>query len=599
MRKTTGLQRRVLIAFLLSGAVLGLASAAAGIELTRRVLTGRRLESTINRLGWASRTLERAYLAGGVEAIEERLAEVRRSLGAEFCVVRGTAGEWEATAGDLPAGWQGTPVGDSLPAEQGDYTHVRIRGALAEFVVPIRSKGEVVGLLTVGLRLPGLMAVAREVLAEPPLLLTIPVLLCLGSGLWLTRSLSGAASVGRQLSSLCDEEHLDTDRLSTVPATDPVAIGWNRLVAAIHRLQPGSTQARVEEAIKAYQAGRSTDVLDSLPDAIAVTDSAGQIRYANPAFRHLCALDSCEIEGKQVTEVMGLTEEQMRNIDQGGQRTAGGATIEVVRTKAGMEQILRIRRLPLRSPADGASTGRVWIVRDVTQQRIAERMKMQFMMSAIHELRTPLSNIRAYAETLASLEEINIERQKEFCNIITTEAIRLGRLIDDLLNLSQLDAGGMYIERKPTDLRRLVEDVVTKMQPGAEEKQLKFTVELPEKYFPIRVDKQKLSVALVNLIGNAIKYTPPGGEVSFRVSQTEQEVTFIVADTGIGISEEDLPKIFDRFYRARDARVSEITGSGIGLALAKEIVDLHGGTISVQSKLNEGSTFVVTIPCDG
>lgn len=595
MPKEAGFRRKVVLSFALSGALVAVGCAIAGVEMTRRIINSRRLETTINRLGWATRTVEQAYVAEGEDGVAGRLLEVRRTLGARYCAVLGVDGRWQTVVGDTPASWE--PRLSGAPAS--GLRCERVSGAggtFEEIRTPLYARGNLIGELVVGLSTPDIWALTRECFAQPPLLLILPLILCLGSGIWLTRSFTGTASVAQVLGEVSGAESIDVNQLRTVPATDAVAIGWNRLVNTIHRFPSLADAGQVEQAVREYGRGRGTDVLESMQEAVAVTDTADRIRYANPAFRHLSGMEPEQLRGRTVAEVLKLPDDALQSSAPTSPQLAGAMTVEIARRLDGAEQILRVQRIPIRATRSETPTGFAWIIRDITQQKIAQQMKTQFIVSAIHELRTPLSNIRAYAETLAALDDINIDKQKEFCNIITTEAIRLGRLIDDLLNLSRMDAGAMCVDRAPTDVGRLVEDVVLKMRPGAEEKQIKFVVETPDKYFPARIDKQKIAVALVNLLGNAIKYTPPGGEVVFRVTQTEQELVFMVSDTGIGISEEDLPHIFDRFYRARDERVEKVSGSGIGLALVKEIVELHGGTISVKSRLNEGSTFIVRVP---
>jgi len=182
--------------------------------------------------------------------------------------------------------------------------------------------------------------------------------------------------------------------------------------------------------------------------------------------------------------------------------------------------------------------------------------------------------------------------------VIQSESLRLSQLVDDLLDISRMQAGAMALDCRETDLGRLVEEISQKVEGEMQDKNLEYRIELPPKYPKLSLDKGKLTAALVNMLGNAAKYTPDGGRVTFRVDVNSKQVEFAVTDSGIGISEEDLPRVFERFYRCNDDRVREITGSGLGLALTQEVARLHGGDISVESKLNEGSTFRIKIPLD-
>ena len=238
----------------------------------------------------------------------------------------------------------------------------------------------------------------------------------------------------------------------------------------------------------------------------------------------------------------------------------------------------------------------VWLVRDVTQQKLAEEMRDQFVDTATHELRTPLANIKAYAETLALADVIDIEQQKQFLNTINSEASRLARFVDDLLSVSSMELGSLSLNKQVTDLGRMLNEVLAKIRPQVDEKQLELEVVLPEKMPEPELDKDKIAAVLVNLLGNAVKYTPEGGRVTFRVNIKDQQIEISVEDSGVGIAEDEIGKVFDKFFRSNDPRVQAQTGTGLGLALAQEVVRLHGGRLTVESEINKGSTFSVTLP---
>jgi two-component system phosphate regulon sensor histidine kinase PhoR len=235
-------------------------------------------------------------------------------------------------------------------------------------------------------------------------------------------------------------------------------------------------------------------------------------------------------------------------------------------------------------------------MRDVTQQKLAEEMRDQFVDTATHELRTPLANIKAYAETLTLADVIDVEQQKQFLNTINSEATRLARFVDDLLSVSSMELGSLSLNKQVTDLNRMLNEVLAKVRPQVDEKRLAFEVVLPEKMPEPEIDKDKIATVLVNLLGNAVKYTPAGGRVTFRVNINVQQIEISVEDSGVGIAESDLRKVFDKFFRSQDPRVQEQTGTGLGLALAQEVVRLHGGRITVESEINKGSTFSVLLP---
>jgi two-component system phosphate regulon sensor histidine kinase PhoR len=269
---------------------------------------------------------------------------------------------------------------------------------------------------------------------------------------------------------------------------------------------------------------------------------------------------------------------------------------ELTREENGQRRVARVARHPICIVGGPKREAHVWTMRDVTQQKLAEEMRDQFVDTATHELRTPLANIKAYAETLALADVIDVEQQKQFLNTINSEATRLARFVDDLLSVSSMELGSLSLNKQVIDLGRMLNEVLAKVRPQMDEKELEFDVVLPEKMPEPEIDKDKIAAVLVNLLGNAAKYTPAGGRVTFRANVTDQQIELSVEDTGVGIAEAELPKVFDKFFRSQDPRVQEQTGTGLGLALAQEVVRLHGGRIEVVCEINKGSTFSVLLP---
>jgi two-component system phosphate regulon sensor histidine kinase PhoR len=277
------------------------------------------------------------------------------------------------------------------------------------------------------------------------------------------------------------------------------------------------------------------------------------------------------------------------------QLAARPAVAELHRAGGPSERIVRISRQPAK---DGRLQGQVWCLRDVTQQKLAEKMRDSFIDTATHELRTPLSNIKAYAETMVTYDSIDIEEQKEFCNIINSEVTRLARFVDDLLSISSMEMGSLIIEKQKVETIRLFEEVLDKVEPLMNQKAIAFDVDLPEKMRELHLDKDKFVAVIVNLLGNAVKYTPSGGRVTLRVKLEESQLQVAVEDSGMGIAADEIPRVFEKFFRSADPRVQNETGTGLGLSLAQEVVRMHGGDITVESVLNQGSTFTVTVPVE-
>ena len=207
---------------------------------------------------------------------------------------------------------------------------------------------------------------------------------------------------------------------------------------------------------------------------------------------------------------------------------------ELTKEENGQRRITRVARHPIYIGESGGQESHVWTIRDVTQQKLAEEMRDQFVDTATHELRTPLANIKAYAETLALADVIDVEQQKQFLNTINSEATRLARFVDDLLSVSSMELGSLSLNKQVTDLRRMLNEVLAKIRPQVEEKRLAFEVALPEKMPEPELDKDKIATVLVNLLGNAVKYTPANGRVVFRVNITDKNIEVSVARHGRG-----------------------------------------------------------------
>ena len=427
-----------------------------------------------------------------------------------------------------------------------------------------------------------------------------PMLLVVLGAIVLRRTVRPLADIERQLERAATAPTLSESDLQPVQGPTPLETGWNRLVRFLgNRKQGSSLDARLGEALEGYRQRKSEHILNSLTDGTAVTDEDDHVTFANTALVSLLGM------GASGETLCGKTMEEFLSVEAVG-GTAGqllepklrGRTVvvEMARPDGASQRTLRVARCPLHSAEGGASGGFVWSVRDVTQQKLADQMRDQFLNAATHELRTPMANIKAYAETLALGEVVDVEQQKMFCNIINDEVTRLARFVDDLLHLSRMEVGATSLKRQVTDMERLLREAAGKVCPQMEQKDIALEVDLPGKLPELVVDKDKLTVALVNLLGNAAKYTPEGGRVRLHVELAQETMQVHVEDTGIGISVEEIPKVLEKFFRSSDPRVHDQTGSGLGLSLVNEIVRLHGGKVTIHSELNKGSTFTVILP---
>ncbi len=237
------------------------------------------------------------------------------------------------------------------------------------------------------------------------------------------------------------------------------------------------------------------------------------------------------------------------------------------------------------------------LARQVEALRLSDQMKSDFVSSVSHELRTPLASILGYLEILAS-EEVGelTELQSEFVGIVDANAHRLLSLIDDLLTLSGLENGRLAMRFEQVDLGGLVSGDVQGLRPELVERRHEIEVEIPDNPLVVNVDVHRCEQVIGNLLSNAVKFTPDGGRIRVHMREADGMAELTIADSGIGISEEDLGNLFERFFRARSATEQAIPGTGLGLAISKGIVEAHGGTLTAESELGRGSAFTVRLP---
>ena len=252
------------------------------------------------------------------------------------------------------------------------------------------------------------------------------------------------------------------------------------------------------------------------------------------------------------------------------------------------------------APFSGAAAlgGVLAVIHDVTQQRKADELRREFVANVSHELRTPITSIRSYAETLADSGDLDPETEKEFLHVIINESDRMTKLVQDLLVLSQLDAEGAGYKFEKFPIRRSVDDVCASVLLEAKRHGQDLTVDTAPDLPEIDGDRARIEQVILNIVSNAIKYTPDGGKIAVTAVAEDAQVVIRVQDNGIGIPAEDMPRIFDRFYRVDKARSRANGGTGLGLSIAREITQLHGGSISIDSAPGQGTTVTLRFPID-
>jgi two-component system phosphate regulon sensor histidine kinase PhoR len=244
----------------------------------------------------------------------------------------------------------------------------------------------------------------------------------------------------------------------------------------------------------------------------------------------------------------------------------------------------------------GQPAGEVRVVHDITRERELEQLKDDFMSTVSHELRTPLFSIHGFVQIMLEDDNLDSATRREFLTIIQNQAAQLAQMVNNLLDLSKFDEGKLELERGPVAMVDLIHQTSLKLQGFAHQQKVKLVTHLPDTLPTISGDVQRLEQVLTNLIGNAIKFTKGGGEVTISASITGAELLVQVKDTGIGIPAEALERVFSRYYQVEDRSERSPRGSGLGLHIAQRIVKKHGGRIWAESEAGQGSTFCFTLP---
>jgi two-component system phosphate regulon sensor histidine kinase PhoR len=312
----------------------------------------------------------------------------------------------------------------------------------------------------------------------------------------------------------------------------------------------------------------------------------GAVLYANPFFLKSFPVEG-GVEGRTVREI--IDDPALLKAVERLLRGRQGRAEEIELSERGA--LFKVRMVPLEMVGKGGRSLLLFL-HDITEEKKVETIKKDFVANVSHELRTPLASIKGYAETLLDGAMEERETLMEFLRVIDRHATRMSRLIDDLLVLSRLESHELPMVMSQVDLKELVSGVVKGFEKQARDKKgIAIAVSIPEGLPKALGDRDRLEQVVVNLLDNAIKYTTSGGGVSVSASSEDDRVRVEVRDTGIGIPEGDLPRIFERFYRVDKARSRELGGTGLGLAIVKHIIQGHGGRLHVESAPGKGSAF--------
>jgi len=341
--------------------------------------------------------------------------------------------------------------------------------------------------------------------------------------------------------------------------------------------------------------------LSSMGDGLIAVDAEKRIILFNEVAENLTGWKFEEVKDKAVHEILSIIDERSKEavknpvdkvLKSGKTETSGGG--DVLISRSGRACPISATAAPI-CKNDRTTIGVVMVLRDVSKEREIDRMKTDFVSSVSHELRTPLTSIKAYTATILRDPRMSEQTKHKFLTSIDEESNRLANLINDLLEVSRIEAVGVKITPKVVDITAVIKQVLSTLEPLAKKKNIQLKAEIGDELSELRGDEAKIQSVLANLVDNAIKFTSEQGQVFVLARRQGEELTIRVSDTGIGIPKDALPKIFDRFYRVYRPG-EQIRGTGLGLAIVKKIITLHGGRIEVESEVNKGTTFTAFLP---
>lgn len=397
-------------------------------------------------------------------------------------------------------------------------------------------------------------------------------------------------------------------QLKGVRSTSPWQAVYNRLR---QRLENHSEQLSECEMIRAgleLKSRRFQDklegieqILSCLADPVVACDEYGELIVANRAAEQLLGFDVQTAQTRILQELTDCTPVLELIDDAKRRRSAGQRVGEFELCDAdGRKRWYRVTAVSMlaqdtETPDMGGSRV-VAFFRDISVEKDIQKRNAEFVSAVSHEMKTPLAGIRAYVELLADGDAEDEQTREEFLGVITGQADRLQRLVDNLLNIARIEAGVVAVSKESQSLNDILEEAFHLVQPSAEAKQIELASDLSPMYLSVRVDRDLILQAAINLLSNAVKYTPSGRSVVLRSRVDGLDVWFEVEDTGVGLSEADQQKVFEKFYRVQKDK-EMAAGTGLGLPLAKHIVeDVHGGRLTVRSLAGQGSTFRIQLP---
>src|SRR5438552_14358490 len=357
---------------------------------------------------------------------------------------------------------------------------------------------------------------------------------------------------------------------------------------AISNLQQQLNHQIAERAV-----GTET-IFAAMQDGLLVVDTRHRISLVNRSLRHLFGLGN-SIVGHPILEIIREADLDRLIAETLRTGTPQGHELIISDSQSNSPRRMQLSAVAMKNEAD-TTTGAVVLFHDITQLKQADEIRRDFVANVSHELRTPLSIFHGNLETLLEAGDLDKNETRHIYEVMKRHSDRLNLLVNDLLSLARLESKEANLQLSEINLRDFLEGVTRDWAKRLAGKNLQLELEVPDSFPTLRADERRLEEVVHNLLDNAVKYSPQNGRILIQASAPDQEIVLSVRDEGVGIAAGELPRIFERFYRADRARSREFGGTGLGLSIVKHIAQLHGGRVEAESTLGQGTTIRVVLP---
>ena len=331
-------------------------------------------------------------------------------------------------------------------------------------------------------------------------------------------------------------------------------------------------------------------IFNYMADGVIAVDTNGQLIHANPVAIKILNLEKIKDELLHRQRPFPMEIMDLDSIDFNDPDTYEGSKMVTIK-----DSVYQLKYAPFRNEKNNVG-GIIIVFQDITEHHKLDNMRKEFVANVSHELKTPITTIKSYTETLMDYKDMDPELSYKFLTVIDNECDRMTRIVRDLLQLSNLDYNKTEWKKVECQVKDFIEDIILKLEFSIKEKNHRLTLNIEDDLPNIVIDKDGIEQVILNVISNAIKYTPEGGHIEVAVSKKDDRMVVRVKDNGIGIPEEDVDRIFERFYRVDKGRSRELGGTGLGLSIAKEIVEANGGQIKLSSKFGVGTEVDIVLP---